>query len=157
MPAGAGGGHRIRLSRRYHPEPVRRAVPLQGPYPPCAHRPRAGRRSRGGRLRPFHGQGGCVLRHFRSRCHQPYHRHRYRLPGFLACGVHHLQRGGEPAGQGCLPGGGYHRHRHANHQGRLPGAGCPEYPGYHAPGLRRGGQRPARSGAHRLFEKRHRR
>ena len=157
MPAGTGSRYRIRLSRRHHFECIRRAVPLSGQDPPCADRSRAGRGPRGGRLRPLHRQGGRVLRHLRSRRDEPDHRHRHRLSGLLTRGVHHLQRGGEPAGQGFLPGSGHHRHRHAHHQGRLPGAGRPDHPRRDAPGLCRGGQRPARPGSDRLFEKCHRR
>ena len=157
VPAGAGGGHRIRLPRRHHPQRIRRAgaARLQGQDPPHPDRPRAGRLPRGRRLRPRHRQGGRVLRHLRPRRHQPDHRHRHRLLRLLPRGVHHRQRGGAPGGQGHLPGGGHHRHHHAHHQVQLPGAPGGGFGRRDPGGLRYRPLGPSGAGAHRHPEKRH--
>ena len=39
----------------------------------------------------------------------------------------YLQRQRGAAGQGLLPGGGHHRHRHAHHQGHLSGPGSSDH------------------------------
>ncbi len=90
-----------------------------------------------------------MLRYLRPRRHEPDHRHRHRVHGFLLGGLYLLQRAPEPHRPGRVSGGGHYRHYDAHYEIHLSGAGCDKAGGHGAGGLRPGPQRPPRSGGHR--------
>ena len=104
---------------RRHASLLRRA--LRPPHPPRAGAPRGERRFRRGRLRARHRQGGRLLRHLRSRRHQPDHRPGGRHDGFHPHRRHHRPGHQQADRQRRLPGSRHLRHHALLHQAQLPG------------------------------------
>ena len=155
MPARAGSRHDLWLSRRHDLGRVRRPGGLSRATP-LPHLSRAGREPRSRWLRTLHGQGRRVLRHERPWLHQPHHGHRHGVSRQLPRGLHHLQRGRAPHGQGRVPRGGHHGHHHAHHQVELHGHRRERAGRRHPRGVRRRALWPPGPGARGHRQKRHR-
>ena len=150
---GAGGSagttrrrRRLRHPRGGHPPPLRPAVrlPQGAPHPGKA---RAGRRPRGGWLRPGDRASRGVHRHVGAGRDQPGHPARRRVHGLGARGRHHRAGAVQPDRHRRFPGGGHRGDHAAGHQAQLPRHRGRRHRQDGGRGIPRGRDRPARPGA----------